>query len=77
MERSVIRDSACHKEQPHHRTHPESLITLRSIRATGCDFSNTLYAVLLTPQKNGSGPLTTPLTFLRQAWYMRKKPVGA
>ena len=24
-------------------------------------------AVLPTPQKNGSGPLTTPLTFLRQA----------
>jgi hypothetical protein len=25
------------------------------------------YAVLLTPQKNGSGPLTIPETFLRQA----------
>src|SRR5262249_48318227 len=25
-------------------------------------------ATLPTPQKNGSGPLTTPLTFLRQAW---------
>ena len=24
-------------------------------------------ATLPTPQKNGSGPLTTPLTFLRQA----------
>jgi hypothetical protein len=35
------------------------------------------YAVLLTPQKNGSGPLTIPLTFLRHAWYSRKKPVGA
>jgi hypothetical protein len=35
------------------------------------------YAALLTPQKNGSGPFTIPLTFVRQAWYCRKKPVGA
>ncbi len=26
------------------------------------------HATLPTPQKNGSGPLTTPLTFLRHAW---------
>ena len=26
------------------------------------------YAVLPTPQKNGIGPFTTPLTFLRHAW---------
>jgi hypothetical protein len=25
------------------------------------------YAVLLTPQKNGSGPDTIPMTFLREA----------
>src|SRR5258708_6223323 len=36
-----------------------------------------LYTALLTPQKNGRGPCTIPLTFLRQAWYSRKKPVGA
>ena len=24
--------------------------------------------VLATPQKNGSGPFTMPVTFLRQAW---------
>jgi hypothetical protein len=35
------------------------------------------HAVFVTFQKNGSGPLTMPLTFLRQAWYVRKNPVGA
>jgi len=35
------------------------------------------YAVFLTPQKNGSGPFTIPLTVVRQAWDCRKKPVGA
>jgi hypothetical protein len=33
--------------------------------------------VLLTPQKNGSGACTTPLTFLRQAVYRRYQPSGA
>ena len=33
--------------------------------------------VLLTPQTKGIGPLTIPATFFRQAWYCRKKPVGA
>ncbi len=37
----------------------------------------TPYALFATPQKNGSGPLITPETFLRHAWYCRKKPVGA
>jgi hypothetical protein len=32
---------------------------------------------LLTPQKNGSGPCTMPVTFLRHAWRCRKKPSGA
>lgn len=35
------------------------------------------YALLLTPQKNGRGPGTTPLTFLPQAWCLRKDPNGA
>jgi hypothetical protein len=39
-----------------------------------CDPSGAA-TVLLTPQKNGSGPLTMPDTFLRQD--CRKKPVGA
>src|SRR5215475_1277219 len=33
--------------------------------------------VLLTPQKNGSGPGTMPVTFLRQAWWFRYHPSGA
>src|SRR5262245_1888330 len=32
--------------------------------------------VLSTPQKNGSGPCATPLTFLRQAKYLRYMPSG-
>src|SRR6516164_8459615 len=33
--------------------------------------------ILLTPQKNGSGPGTMPVTFLRQAWRFRYHPSGA
>jgi hypothetical protein len=35
------------------------------------------HTILLTPQKNGSGPWVTPATLVRQACCCRKTPSGA
>jgi hypothetical protein len=50
------------------------LIRLGSQACPGYRLSG--YEALLTPHTNGSGPCAIPVTVLRQAWWLRKKPSG-
>jgi hypothetical protein len=46
---------------------PKASAAMRAGALYACDGPYGTYAALLTPQKNGSGPLITPETFFRHA----------